>query len=84
MKAEQEIKKAEKEDAALREADINATWESVSAAKERADQERDYIRTEKELKDSIDKDKKLQDELNAATEELKNAQNEYASALRNA
>lgn len=63
---------------------MKATWEAITAVKERNDKMRDEARDEKKLKEAIDKDKELQDNLKKATQELADAQLDYANKLRNA
>ena len=49
--------------------------------KERNDKMRDEAQSEKKLKEAIDKDKELQDNLKKATQELADAQLDYANKL---
>lgn len=87
-KAEEErIKKEEQldaEDEKAREEGVKATWTEVAARVERNDKFRAEERAENQLRESIAKDAALQNELNAATEDLRNAELDYAAALRRA
>lgn len=82
--AKENEKRAEEQDVAAIEANNNEMWAAINVQKERNDKMRDEARTETKLKEAVDKDASLREELAAATENLKNAENEYAFALRNA
>lgn len=79
---DEEEKEWEEEERSRQEA-IKETWEQVTREKERNDRFREEERMEKKLREEIAKEPQLREELNKATEDLKNAERELATRMRN-
>jgi len=77
-----EKKQWEEEDKA-HDAEMKEVWEGINAQIERDNKLREEERLEQKLRDAIAKEPVLRDELDKATEELKNAEKDLANKLRN-